>query len=517
MKRILALLLCLALVAVMYPISATATTQQEQQRISRQISDIYWKTISSTGMDSLHGYCGTMAGWELYYMGITEYPVTQNGNEMYDILQDGQKLCQGITPHCYPVSQYTITEALNTITGCGSRNAYDIMVGFQWTNTAAGSLYGHVAVIHGIIDGMVYFSEGFATPFQADPSQAMVCTIEEFGQFYDSWASFEGLIHFVDQRNVPGCESYASNVFVKALEGANLTDSPHPEQAQLYRQALPGERLYADALCRNEEGQLYYRVIEDGKDLYVAAALTEPVWFSDDGITVTDCALPGQINQGEDILLSGVIRSARSRIRGICVEVTDSQGRAVGGCELERDSFMVDLSADSVNTPVDISSLPQGAYTYSVYCDLTNYYSAAGELVENMQRLCVIRQNIVIGQGEEVSSEVESVHARQLSKNGWKYESGSWYYYENGVCRTGWFCYDGVDYYLQEDGAAAIGWHTINGKPRYFTQTGAMRIGWLETQEGVYYMLSNGEAAVGTLLIEGEQYTFSNLGLLITQ
>ena len=178
MKRILALVLCLVLTIGMYPFQTDAATETEKQRISNQIRDIYWMTLSETGMDSLHGYCGTMAGWELYFMGVTETAVTQNGNEMYDLLSNGDKLTQGYTAHCYPVSRYTLEEALYTVTGGGTRDVYDLMVGFQWTNTAAGSLYGHVVVIHAILDGMVYFSEGFTTPFQPEPSEPMICTID---------------------------------------------------------------------------------------------------------------------------------------------------------------------------------------------------------------------------------------------------------------------------------------------------------------------------------------------------
>jgi hypothetical protein len=34
-----------------------------------------------------------------------------------------------------------------------------MVVGFQKTNTAAGSIYGHALVVHAILDGIVYFVE----------------------------------------------------------------------------------------------------------------------------------------------------------------------------------------------------------------------------------------------------------------------------------------------------------------------------------------------------------------------
>jgi hypothetical protein len=54
----------------------------------------------------------------------------------------------------YPASQYTLLDALNTITRNGTLDVYNILVGFQRTNTQLGSIYGHALLIHGIIDGM---------------------------------------------------------------------------------------------------------------------------------------------------------------------------------------------------------------------------------------------------------------------------------------------------------------------------------------------------------------------------
>ena len=515
MKRILAMILCLALMVGMFIFSADAAAETEKQRISNQIRDIYWTTLSETGMDSLHGYCGTMAGWELYLMGVTKVPVTQNGNEMYDMLSDSDKLTQGYTAHCYPVSQYTLEEALNTVTNGGTRDVYNLMAGFQWTNTAAGSLYGHVVVIHAILDGMVYFSEGFSTPFQSEPSEPMICTIAELADFYDSWASFEGLIHFTEGSYVAGCDTYGSSLFISLANATEMRTQPDSQAGEAVRVVPAGERLYANALCENEKGELYYRVVENENEYFISAEFAQPVWFTDDGLSVTDISLPEQLKVGKGFRVSGTIRSSRSRISGVIIEVINAEGQAVAGCEIEKSSYMVDLGTDSVNTRVDIRNLPEGSYTYRIYCDVSNCYSQDGKVVENTHRIAVASSLFTIGQAD--TQAIETVAASQLraSKNGWRYEDGKWYYYENNTCRTGWFCYEGVDYYLQEDGSAATGWQEINGKSRYFSETGAMRIGWLNTDEGSYYMLSNGAAAVGEISIDDVQYTFSEDGKLL--
>ena len=516
MKRILTLLVCLALTVGMYPFQTDAAAETEKQRISNQIRDIYWMTLSETGMDSLHGYCGTMAGWELYFMGVTKRAVTQNGNEMYDMLSDPDKLNQGYSAHCYPVSQYTLEEALNTATDGGTRNIYNLMVGFQWTNTAAGSLYGHVVVIHAILDGMVYFSEGFSTPFQSEPSEPMICTIGEFADYYDAWASFEGLIHFTEGSYVSGCDTYGSSLFVSVTGASQIRSQPDIEDTNVIRTVQAGERLYANALCENKLGEQYYRIVEDGGEYFIPAEYTEPVWFTDDGLTVSDITLPEQLKVGKGFRIAGTIRSERSRISGVLIEVTNGMGQVVAGCEIEKSSYMVDLNTDSVNTRVDIRNLPEGCYTYRIYCDVSNCYSAEGRIVENTQRIPVASENFTIGQADSQGVETMLNAQRRASKNGWHYEDSKWFYYENNIPRTGWFCYEGVDYFLLENGSAAKGWQEINGKMRYFSPTGAMRIGWLNTPDGTYYMLSNGVPAVGSIQIDSQQYLFNEQGILMT-
>lgn len=295
-----------------------------------------------------------------------------------------------------------------------------------------------------------------------------------------------------------------------------MYSQPAAEDANVIRTVPSGERLYANALCQNDLGEQYYRIAEDGGEYFISAENTEPIWFTDDGLTVSDIALPEQLKAGSGFRVSGTIRSQRSRISGVLIEVTNEMGQIVTGCEIEKSSYMVDLNSDSVNTRVDIRNLPEGNYTYRIYCDVSNCYSAEGRIVENTQRITVDTKNFTIGQADPKAIETMLSTQRRTSKNGWRYEDNKWFYYEDNVCRTGWFCYEGVDYYLQEDGSAATGWQEINGKMRYFSQTGAMRIGWLNTPEGTYYMLSNGAPASGAVQIDNQQYLFNEQGILMT-
>lgn len=515
LKRIWALLLCAVVLFAALPFSASAASDDEKQRICDQIRSIYWKTYSSAGGD-LKGYCGVMAGWELYYLGVTDVPITQNGNEMYNILSRSEHINEGFRPELYPATSYTIEEALNTITACGTKDAYNIMAGYHWTTTDAGSLYGHVTVIHAVLDGMVYFTEGFITPFQVNPSQPMICSIADFADYYDSWTGFEGMIHFGRDNYVNGCEMFGCNQFVSADAPVSLLSLPNFTEAEKLRVVQVGERLRAVALCKDAEGVLYYQIMDEDTVCYLPAALVKPVWYEYNDLTVEGVTLPTHVDQGKDFSLTGTIRSKYNKIYNLVVQITDADNEVVLSYEINKNGNMVDLNTRIINARVDISMLPEGNYTYHLYCDMLNHCDYNNTVIGNIERVSVASSDFTVGNAPE-QKQVKTVSAPQVEeKTGWQYENGSWYYYENNVPRTGWFCDQGIDYYLQEDGAAATGWQMINGQNRYFSDTGAMRTGWVKNAGGRYYMLSNGAPSKGMKEIDGVQYYFSEIGRLVT-
>ncbi|WML59024.1 S8 family serine peptidase [Neobacillus sp. PS2-9] len=92
-------------------------------------------------------------------------------------------------------------------------------------------------------------------------------------------------------------------------------------------------------------------------------------------------------------------------------------------------------------------------------------------------------------------------------KNGWSFESGSWYYYVKDVKATGWVKdTDGKWYFLNKDGKMATGWVFNGGAWYYLTKSGAMKTGWLLEGGKWYYLNPNGAMATGWKYVNGKWY-----------
>ena len=120
--------------------------------------------------------------------------------------------------------------------------------------------------------------------------------------------------------------------------------------------------------------------------------------------------------------------------------------------------------------------------------------------------------------------------------SGWSYDSGTWYYYLNGVKQTGWINdggrwyylklngamatgwlnLNGVWYYLESSGAMATGWKKINGTWYYLETSGAMKTGWLKENNNWYYLEPSGAMATGWKKINGTWYYLETSGAMKT-
>lgn len=517
-KRIMALALSLLLVTAALPVSASAESA-EGQRLCRNIADHYVKILEENETDTLNGWCGTLASYQLYHLGVNSYPMMANGNDQYDLYCNRNFTDKGYRIKCYSAEEYTLEEALNTVTRYGSRSAYNILVGFHSTVTEAGAQFGHAVVIYGIVEGKVYFTESFSTTFVEDEGIPSVCSISQFAAMYGSWTEFEGLVLFGQKGYLDNCFLYQTNMYVQVQRDDPLYTQPcvpdtDEVESRVIRMAKKGEFLLVTAMYENTLGRYYYQVREGDTVCYLDAQRAQPVRFNGEDVAVSNPDMPQSLKQGKDFRIAGKISSQTSVVSGVTMTVTDSDGQILMTHSRAKSSGDYDLAKDTFNQMLDFCVLEKGIYTYAVTADVSNVYLNKGAVETDVQSVTLCSGTFAVG--ENLPTPRQGRIAPAFIQDGWLLQDGLWHYYENGAPRTGWFCYDGVDYYLQPDGSVTTGWAEINGKSRYFSAGGAMCTGWLYAQDGTWYLLKNGQAASGWRVIEDARYYFGESGHMET-
>ena len=510
LKRIVTCLLAVLLVAAV-SIPARAATSEEVQRIRRKIASDYYVARRSTGMDSLKGYCGTQTSWQLYLIGVNKHLITNNGNGQYDYYRYMEYTTGGHKVKDYPVSRYSMEQALYAATDYGKRDAYNLLIGFQRTNTEAGAIYGHAVVIYAILDGMVYFTEGFSTSFGGVEGQAMVLTIPSFVRYYRDWTTYEGMIEFGKKDLSYNCEKHDADYYATANRSAELYTQPTatPEehtQAELMRKIRKGERLYVTGVFTDAEGNHFCRVTDSGEVGYVAADALTLLEMRSISAEITRAEAPQRIAKGEN----ASVRVTFTVPAGVTAElqVRDYAGVVLHSAPISGYYGKYDLRTSNLG----LSQLEEGAYSIAVFATREHTLAEDGELIPMTQQETILEMLLSVGQTDAVPARIG---AEESFSDGWNYYNDDWYYYKNGAPYMGWLCYQGVDYYLQEDGSVTTGWTEILGKLRFFTDTGVMRTGWLEYDGNLYYLMCNGVPVQGWRTIDGKLYYFNESGVML--
>jgi len=477
--------------------------KNEDERIRYQIEDIHKESLKRAEKDSFAGYCGLEVSWELYLLGINSYLQTMDGNAHYDYYSALDTTTGGYLVKSYDAEEYSLRKALNTITCNGTRNVYNIMVGFEKTTTEAGQIYGHVTMIHAILNGNVYFVEGFATPYTAEEGIPIVVTIDEFIEYWKGWTEYEGLVYFGTKDPLAIYDGQKTDLFIQCD-----LDTPVyqlPEQGASLRTAARGERLHANGIYEDGVGGFYYRIDDDGETGFVPSGNVSVLRLNFDAIQISDLKVPEVQKEGKFFYHGGKVSSDNLVFENVYITIFDLNDTVV----MEGVTQMRTLANWSLWNQVDFRQLPIGCYNYTVSADVVCTYISGDELVQETQRTVLARHMFTVGNVVQPKQNEETV-----TYDGWVYLDGTWYCYDQGQPRSGWLCNDGVDYYLQEDGSVTTGWLEINGHLRCFTQTGALRTGWIYLQDGTKYLLRNGICAVGWKTVDGARYLFDEEGFL---
>lgn len=581
--RIASVLLLLVLFAGMLPATASSVATTEAERISALVTSTYKQALKKTGRSSFHGWCGAAVDWQMRILGITTEVVGNDGNDQYDYFKKQEYTSGGYKVTAYAAKKYDLEAALNAITNNGTENAYNIMVGFQRTNTSAGRKYGHAVFIYGIIDGMVYFTESFGInvggKYYAE-GKCIAATITQFAKAYNSWCTYEGLIHFGLKTYQEECLFLNAYLYANTAASTTLYSAPcTPEvddRSKPLRQLQEGERLSVIGMYRNTEGEYWYQV-EDAQIGYVRADDTVVQSMRYNDVAVASVKAPTVLTEGSSFSIKGSVTGQYVSIISVRAQVyqVDENGMThvmTTNAAVSANDYT--LYKSTVAKRLTFKLLDIGSYHYELAAVVSNHYYADGALQTEWQTIKLWKSDfqvvekkgetasvtfdaaggiselnaaeMTLGQpmamlpaaqregyvfdgwytadGEKVDEEyvLESkmtlyAHWTEAGDvTGWYEENGRVYYVEDGQRLAGFFQVDGVTYYQGEDGFLATGWAEVGGERYYFNANGSMVTGWLVMPEGTYYIGVDGTVAIGWVTVGEETYYFDEDGIMVT-
>lgn len=384
MKRIVCLFICLSLLwGLWVPVSADADALkrpawpqalEENQKGERDVLEMvvelaeasYALSQKTAGRSSFQGYCGLMASHQLYNLGLNKTLVVKNGNNQFDYYLPLEMSSGGYYINAYPSEEYTMENAINAVSDFGNKDVFNILVCFQWTNTEAGSKFGHVMLINGIVDGYVYFMESFMTPFGPEGA-VLICSIDEFVKYYDSWTLFEGLIHFGDGEYSEVCPTISTDLQVMARFDSLLRSQPArlgKKGSELVREVSAGERFRAIAVCKDTQGE-YYKLLVDGQEAYISTAAVSVVDSGTGDMVLNELKLPGKIKAGYGFQLGGTVSATYGRVASLELSIAKPDGTPVRKIAAEVDDRSGELSALTPRVYGEL--LEPGQYSVEVY------------------------------------------------------------------------------------------------------------------------------------------------------
>lgn len=371
MKRILLLFVAVLLLLAALPkgvaIEESEVLSPVAQEIIKEARDTYIKAQRFAGKRSFHGKCGLLVGTQLRCLGINTKRLTFNGNDNYDYYMDLEVTTGGYYVIPYDGANYDLLSALQAVSGNGKKNVRNILVGFQWTNTDAGSKFGHVMLINGIVDGRVYFTESFDSALGGREGTVLSCTMEEFAKSYNKWTEFEGLIHFGVGNYYDVCVSKATDLTVKARFDTVLRSQP----------ALVGEKK-CEAVGNISAGEIFRAtdVFGFGREMYYKIETPEGFGFAsgnalsvvkvnEEGVSLTEEVLPAVMKTGEKAEFSGNVADEVGLLESLEVCITDSAGQPVRWETADILHSTTDLAVLEKDLWLDL--LESGAYQVEIY------------------------------------------------------------------------------------------------------------------------------------------------------
>lgn len=548
--RVISLLLAFVLLISCIPAPARAEEEISVSAIQKQIKTIYRQALRRTGRNSFHGYCGTIVGWQLYLMGISAKLRIEDGNTTYDYYSKDSITSGGYRARKYPASSYSLEKALNAISKNGTKDVYNIVVGFQQTNTTAGRIYGHAVMIHAIIDGRVYFMECYNMSiggrYWAEGSPVS-CTIKEFANYYDRWTVFEGAIYFGLKDYAGTCLEYPSSMHAMALSEAPLYAEPCDPgvyDAEPTGEVLAaGDTVQVTSLLQTPQGGYWYALEYNGSTRYVRAEQLDKIQWNYDDVQIANLKVPSTVRKNRGFVVKGYLSSQYSLIRDVEMAVySEETGELMFRSALDVDASMVSLSTNALEKNMAFRKLPIGTYRLVIQSTVGAYSIQDGEpsLSSTVLELKNVQFQIITGSDKYNTVTFDAVGGTSAMDQAVVYEGeaiGTLPTAEKkGYVFAGWsldeegkqpvteqltisgdttlYAQWEVDYENLQHAVHDIeqpGWHLVNGSWHYHPKSG-----WFISNGYRFYLQQNGELLTGWQTIADKLYYFNAAGVQLS-
>ena len=537
-----ALLVLLAIVSIL-PGNASSVAETEAERISALVTSTYKKALKRTGRSSFHGWCGAAVDQQMQVLGITTKVVGTDGNQKYDYFKKMDYTSGGYKVNALSASKYSLEKALNHLSEDGTKNVYNIMVGFQRTNTSAGRKYGHAVFIYAIIDGNVYFTESYGITINGKyyaEGKCVVVTIAQFAKSYNSWCKYEGLVHFGLKTYQEECLFLNAYLYANTTTDTTLYSAPCvptvDDRSRPMRQLQEGERLSVIGMYRNTLGEYWYQV-EDAQIGYVRADDTVVQAMRYDDVSIDSVKAPTVLTDGSSFSIKGTVTGQYVSITSVRAQVYQvTEDGLVHKMTTNEPVSANDytLYKSKVAKRLTFKLLDIGSYHYELAAVVSNHYYADGELQTEWQTIKLWKSDfqVVEKKGEtanvtfDAGEGVSELDAAELTL-------GQPLTYlptatREGYVFAGWYTADGekVDEEYVLEGKMTLyaqwitagdvtGWYQENGRI-YYVQDGVRVLGFFQVDGVTYFQGPDGYIVTGWTVIDGERCYFNVNGSMVT-
>lgn len=540
-RRLFAVVLLIALIGSMLPVQTNAAISKEQ-RIKDRIAEVYTRALRRLGTSSFVGYCGRAVNNQLYYLGIDTKVRGCDGKNEFDQYKKLGTTSGGYPCRPYPASKYSLREALNAISANGTRDVYNILVGFEATTSTAGQKFGHTLLIYAILDGIVYFAESSPMVIEGNywpEGRAIYCSIDTFSAYYNSWTTLDGLIWFGTKGYSEKCDSFNAGFNAMAMvDTAMLGEIPDPEndeQPVLLETVQAGQILEVVGILKTPEGTYWYEVAQGETYGYVEASALKTMQVTADEIPVGwgNVHMPAFLRQGQVFVLGGELHAGNGRFRKaeVTVHKSTGTGQPVYSVAMDMAQKTFRLS-DLTYSAIAWKDLPIGEYILTIRVSVESHTVENGKLQTHLQErelwrseFCVVHPNTWMPEisfdacGADAS--LERTAANQggtLAQLPEAYRPGytflGWYTQPEGgekITLETAFTLNTVVYAQWEIDPEYAGWLQVEDEWVYY-RNGKPVYGWFR-YNGLYFWQDNlGQVPNGWRQIQGQWYHFSGTG-----